>query len=255
MRRTDTLGSIRIPAAYCGVYGLKPTLGAVSTDGLVHLGTAFDVIGPLARDLDVLERVWDTLKCSLDTPVPRRRPRNIIILANLANIEVQPAVVAAYEHILARLGGTPQALTLADRLPVIRLAALLPCVQELKIALGDARTGPLVSDEIKTVIAAVEQLPAAPDVLTRTKSALEAALGNSGVLVMPTAPQVAFAHDTRAPANQADFTCLASVAGLPALSIPAGEDADGLPIGVQLVGPAGSETALIVLARTLAMED
>ena len=55
---TDTLGSIRIPAAYCGAYGLKPTHGAVPDEGLLFLRPEWDVIGPLAMDLGKLERVW-----------------------------------------------------------------------------------------------------------------------------------------------------------------------------------------------------
>ena len=54
-----------------------------------------------------------------------------------------------------------------------------------------------------------------------------------------------------APANQADFTCLASVAGLPALALPAGEDADGMPVGVQIIGPVHSETRLFAVAKML----
>ncbi len=281
---TDTLGSIRIPAAYCGVYGLKPTLGAVSSDGLVHLGTSFDVIGPLARDLDVLERLWRALESSLppkgggtaakrqgegterglEAPSPslpalafpsplEGEGDSIFTLANLAHVEIQPAVRAAYERTLARLPAATE-LTFEDTTSAIRLAALVPCIDELKAALGTARHGPLVSDELKAVIAAVEQIAPAPEILKRTRAALIDALGSDGILVMPTAPQVAFAHGTRAPANQADFTCLASVAGLPALSIPAGVGQDGLPVGVQLVGPAGSELRLIALARTLEEE-
>jgi aspartyl-tRNA(Asn)/glutamyl-tRNA(Gln) amidotransferase subunit A len=90
-----------------------------------------------------------------------------------------------------------------------------------------------------------------PQVLARTRAALGDALGADGVLIMPTAPQVAFAHGTRAPSNQADFTCLANVAGLPAISLPAGWSEDGLPVGVQLVGPAGTERSLIALARQI----
>ncbi|WP_374144659.1 amidase family protein [Sphingomonas sp.] len=55
----------------------------------------------------------------------------------------------------------------------------------------------------------------------------------------------------RAPVTQAEFTSIASVAGLPALALPAGVDADHLPVSVQLVGPAGSETRLIALARRI----
>jgi len=247
---TDTLGSIRIPAAYCGTYGLKPTRGAVSTRGLVHLGTAFDVIGPLARDLEVLERVWNALT-PFGLQAERGEGLRILMLADLGEVEVQPAVRSAYERILNSLGGSTRTLRLPDPLPAIRIAALVPCVAELKTVLGEDRYGPGVSDELKAIIAAVEAIPPAPNVLDRTRAFLTDALGDDGVLVMPTAPQVAFAYGTRAPANQADFTCLASVAGLPALAIPAGADAQGLPVGVQLVGPAGSETALIARARQL----
>lgn len=246
---TDTLGSIRIPAAYCSVFGLKPTLGAVSTEGLVHLGTAFDVIGPLARDLDVLERVWDVIR--IVKAEQTRSLSRIITLPNRGNVELQPAVRAGYDRVLAKLGGSHKTLSLIDLLPAIRLAALVPCVAELVAALGEDRHGPGASDELKTVISLVEAIPPAPDILVRTRDTLIEGLGNDGVLIMPTAPQAAFPHGTLAPANQADFTCLASVAGLPALSIPAGKDADGLPVGVQLVGPPHSETALIALARSI----
>ena len=252
---TDTLGSVRIPAAYCGVYALKPTLGAVSTDGLIHLGTKFDVIGPLARDLDTLERVWKVIAQQNTTVTPDliRGPSpspRILTLAGLQGIETQPAVMAAYTAALASLGPAT-ALTLADAPTAIRLAALIPCIEELKATLGDARFGPLVSNELKHVIAAIEKLPPAPEVLARTRTTLLEALGTDGVLIMPTAPQVAFKHGTRAPANQADFTALASVAGLPAIAIPAGVDDDHLPVGVQIVGPPNSEAMLFAVAREL----
>ena len=88
--------------------------------------------------------------------------------------------------------------------------------------------------------------------LKKVKEAeLTAALGTAGVLLLPTAPQTAFSHDRPAPANQADFTGLANIAGLPAIAIPAGFSDDGLPVSVQLVGPPGSEPGLIALGRQL----
>lgn len=241
---TDTLGSIRIPAAYCGVYGLKPTLGAVPAGGLVHLGRAFDVIGPFARSLDVLERVWAVI----GTPVERPRHSRVLVLKSIGSL--QPAVRAAYDRAVAALGPV-EPLTLANPLPAIRLAALVQLLPELLAELGNERDGPNVSDELKAVIAAIGRAKPAPEVLDRTRATLVAALGDDGILVLPTAPQAAFAHGTRAPSDQADFTALASVAGLPAIAIPAGVDGDRLPVGIQIVGPAGSETRLIDLARVL----
>lgn len=245
---TDTLGSIRIPAAYCGVWGLKPMLGAVSDDGLVHLGTAFDCIGPLARDLEMLARVWAVMapRGGSDAPFVR-----MLTLTDLGDVTVQPGVEAGYRRVIEAIALPATSLRLDDPLPAIRMAGLVDSVAELIGELGDARHGPDVSDELKFVIDAVAKQPPAPEVIARTRASLIEALGDDGILIMPTAPQAAFAHGARAPASQADFTSIASVAGLPALAIPAGLDEDQLPVGVQLVGPANSETRLIALARRI----
>ena len=78
-----------------------------------------------------------------------------------------------------------------------------------------------------------------------------ATVSAGAVLLMPAAPQAAFAQGGDAPANQADFCSLANIAGLPALSLPAGRDADGMPVAVQLVGAPGSEALLFAAARRL----
>lgn len=245
---TDTLGSVRIPAAYCGVWGLKPTLGAVSDDGLVHLGTAFDCIGPLARDLDMLERVWAVMAEGPASDAPFAR---MLTLPDIGQVPLQPAVEAGYRRVREAIGLPEDTLHLADSLSAIRMAGLVESVNELIGDLGTAREGPLVSDELRFVMNAVGALPPAPGVIAHTRAAVIAALGDDGVLVMPTAPQSAFPHGTRAPVTQADFTSLASVAGLPALALPAGVDADGLPVSVQLVARPHGEARLIALARTI----
>jgi aspartyl-tRNA(Asn)/glutamyl-tRNA(Gln) amidotransferase subunit A len=80
---------------------------------------------------------------------------------------------------------------------------------------------------------------------------IRARMAGLDAVLLPTTPQAAFAQGGRAPGNAADFTGLANVAGLPALALPAGWSADGLPVSVQLVGPAGSERRLIALGRRL----
>ncbi len=245
---TDTLGSVRIPAAYCGIWGLKPTLGAISDAGLVHLGTAFDCIGPLARDLETLARVWAVMAPGDANGEPFA---SMLTLADIDQVLIQPGVAAGYERVLAAIGLPRQAMSLGDPLSAIRMAGLVDSVNELAAYLGNDRAGPLVSDELKFVMNAVGALPPAPSVIARTRAALIAALGDDAVLVTPTAPQSAFPHGERAPVTQADFTSIASVAGLPALAVPAGVDAGHLPVSVQLVGPAGSEVRLIALARRI----
>ena len=247
---TDTMGSVRIPAAYCGVYGLKPTHGGISTDGLAFLEPSLDCIGPLARDLDVLEAAWRVLATD---PGTSRRFQFACLLARQDEVEVQPAVTAAWEAARQTLPLTAAMLDLPDSLTEIRMAGLIDATRWLIADLGeDYRDDqPGLSDELKFILRAVGGMKPRPEVLARTRAALLEKLEGRAVLIMPTAPQVAFAHDTRAPSNQADFTCLANVAGLPALSLPAGWSDDGLPVGVQLVGPPGSELALIDLAREI----
>ena len=72
------------------------------------------------------------------------------------------------------------------------------------------------------------------------------------VLVTPTTPQAAFAHTAPAPVNQADFTCFANLAGCPALSLPMGVTDAGMPVGLQLLGPPGSDLRLLELAEVCA---
>lgn len=244
---TDTLGSIRIPAAYCGAYGLKPTSGAVASEGLVTLEPAWDVIGPLAMDLGLIERAWQVLAAEV---VPAREPLSrLLVLGNLGGIACEAGVLAGYERALAAIGLAPQTIGLPGAPGAIRVAALVRCVQALKAALGAALDE--ASTELRGIVSAIAGKPGNEALLAETSARLKDALGTDGVLLTPTTPHAAFAHGARAPSSQADFTALASIAGLPALAVPAGRDAGGLPVSVQLVGPAGSETRLIALARTL----
>ncbi len=246
---TDTMGSVRIPAAYCGVYGLKPTNGAVSADGLALLGPSLDCIGPIAASLDLVERAWRAMADIAGQPVDGFR--YMLLLDDLAGVAVAPAVRAAYDAAIRAVPLTGVGFALADSLTDIRMAGLALAGRWLIDDLGSAyhpdQDG--LSAELRFILSACEKAPLRPDLLARTRTALLDAIGTAGVLMMPTAPQPAFAHGERAPANQADFTCLANIAGLPALAIPAGYSDDGLPVGIQLVGPPGSELRLIALGR------
>jgi aspartyl-tRNA(Asn)/glutamyl-tRNA(Gln) amidotransferase subunit A len=247
---TDTLGSVRIPAAYCGVYGLKPSWGAVDSTGLVFLARRYDCIGPLARTLDVLERVWRVIGPKNGAAPPFTR---LVTLRDHAGVELQPGVAAAFERARVATDLPADEIDLPDRPTALRLAALGEIARALIADLGPDRTAraDLISPELTFILNALEGVAPAPELLAATRKLLVDTLADDGVLLMPTTPQAAFPHGRQAPASQADFTGLANIAGLPALAIPAGRDADGLPVGVQLVGPVGSESRLIALARSL----
>jgi aspartyl-tRNA(Asn)/glutamyl-tRNA(Gln) amidotransferase subunit A len=247
---TDTMGSIRIPAAYCGVYGFKPAHAAISQDGLEMTEPSLDTIGPLARDLDVLERISRVL--SVFGEGIATGP--VAVLDDLGGVECAPPVMKAYEASKSVLGVTdviaipypPQRVRFAGFIGASRfLAAHLAGSDPAKISPELAKLltyGPRRSD---TDLAEDRQ------VMAETKAALHHALETHSAILLPTAPQTAFPHTQAAPANQADFTCLANIAGLPAIAIPAGWSDDGLPVGVQLVGKIGHEAGLFALARKL----
>jgi aspartyl-tRNA(Asn)/glutamyl-tRNA(Gln) amidotransferase subunit A len=247
---TDTLGSVRIPAAYCGVYGLKPTNGALDDTGLVPLSRSLDCIGPLAQSLDDLAAVWGVMGGTAGEPALPR----LVLLDGLGGAKCEPAVLKAYHRALDAFRDLDHALLRLGDLSAIRTAGLVQSAREMSAWLGEDRTAKadLLSKDLRWLLDYADRATADPALLAATATAVRDAIGTDGVLLLPTAPQVAFAQGTRAPANQADFTALANIAGLPALSVPAGHDADGMPVAVQLVGPAGSETALIALARRLA---
>ncbi|MBB4614849.1 amidase [Novosphingobium taihuense] len=244
---TDTLGSIRIPAAYCGAYGLKPTHGAVPDEGLLFLRPEWDVIGPLAMDLGKLERVWRVMSPGSSTDT---RPfERLLVLDGLCGVQCQSGVLAGYDRARAAIGLPLQGLQLPGALTALRVSALTLAVEYLRLTMRESLDA--ASAELRSVMTAVEKHQPDQELLQSMAAMLHRALGEDAVLLTPTTPHAAFLHGTRPPASQADFTAPASVAGLPALAVPAGRDADGLPVSVQLVGPRGSEMRLIALARRI----
>jgi aspartyl-tRNA(Asn)/glutamyl-tRNA(Gln) amidotransferase subunit A len=247
---TDTMGSIRIPAAYCGIYGFKPAHAAVSQDGLEMTEPSLDTIGPLARDLDVLERVSRVIS-DFGEGVAHGP---VAVLAGLGGVECEPAVLNAHEAARKILEANT-GIELPDPPSRVRFAGFIASSRFLAQHLAGADPAKFSPSLAKLMTYGPNRSNAdlANDrsVITETKAALEAAVEIYGAILLPTAPQTAFPHSDAAPANQADFTCLANIAGLPAIAIPAGWSQEGLPVGVQLVGKTGHEAGLFALARKI----
>ena len=252
---SDTLGSVRIPAAYNGIYGIKPTHGAISSAGLVPVSARFDAIGPLARSLEDLEEMLRVLM-QLGGAVPVKR---LLLLESFEDLNCEPAVFRAYERAAALLGDMRRTrIRLHDSASSIRFAAFVVAARELIEHLGSTRSERAqdISPELTFMLSHAEsrsrdEVASAEAVLARTGATLQESIGEDGVLLMPTAPQAAFPHTPRPPVTQAGFSSLANIAGLPALSIPAGVDGTAMPVGVQLVGAPRSESALLALGRIL----
>lgn len=252
---TDTLGSIRIPAAYNGIYGLKPTHGLVPEAGLVFLCRRLDSVGPMARSVADLAAVMAVM-----APLHPAQPvARAAVLEAVEAAEMEPAVRAGYEAAkaaLADLGLPPQLVaTPGLDLGAARLGAFIEMAREAAVTFAADRAAGGISRGFEAMLdfganASREMLAAGDAAVGHAAVTVNGTLAAADVILMPTTPQAAFAHG-KAPMTQADFTGLANIAGLPALSLPSGLSDDGLPVGVQLVGRRGSEATLLALAARL----
>jgi aspartyl-tRNA(Asn)/glutamyl-tRNA(Gln) amidotransferase subunit A len=273
---SDTLGSIRIPASYCGVFALKPTHGEISARGLTPAARRLDAVGVLGRSVGDLVVMLQVL-AGYDADDPRSRRRRVALqlpdwsptqlrcglLPDLAAIGVEPGVVAVFEAALARLDrelGERHTLDFSDwAFQKMRRAGLLLMEAEMRNTFAEdlADTAHPVSDAFRAMLDFAARKSAADYVLADRMldfAVLKArrVFSRVDVLVLPTTPQGAFPVDAPVPVSQADLTAFASLSACPAVSIPMGCLPDGMPIGMQFVGAPGSDLRLLELAEVCA---
>lgn len=245
---TDTMGSIRIPASHCGIYGFKPATASVSQVGLEPADVALDAIGPLARNLDMLQRVAFEMS---DTGSQIGEFTGAVLVEH--GVEVDAEVLKVFDHVLAQLQDKPAQARLSEPNSRIRYAGF---IRVARIMSGHLDGVPDLSPHLQKLLSygrdrAQEKLEQDTQILNRTHADVHAIVAEHGFLIMPTVPNPPFPHDRPEPEAQADFTCLANIAGLPAISLPAGWTGDGMPVGVQIVGRTDYEAGLFAMARYL----
>lgn len=248
---SDTLGSVRIPAAYCGVYGLKLGHGAVSMGGVFPLAPDLDALGIFARDLSVLSDVLQVVLPDSAAPAPIAGwyATTPDMLTGCA-----PKVLDFYATCCVALGQVMPPLRAMPPLNLAGLRADAFLMTEVA-AVNTLGSEPGLSRGLKRLIdygrkVDVRRQHQTQGRLAEAAHAVRQSLGANRVLVLPTVADSAFQHGTPPPAGQADFTALANIAGCPALAIP--KPGAVPPVSVQIVGPKGSEHRLIALAQDIA---
>lgn len=255
---SDLGGSLRLPPHFCGVYGLKTTEHRVAATG--YFGPPgepnpvriLSALGPMARDLDDLELVLRLIAgpdgADADVPpvpLPERRPVELADLRLATALELPwTAVDASLQAQVSRIAAAcaDAGAAVEPRLPDLDWAEQ-GVFLELMTAVATAFEP---GAEQRSLAWYFERLHRR-DAFT---AAWERFFAHHDALLLPPATTAAFAHDTEA-TGMGGMMVFANLAGLPALTVPAGFDQDGLPVGVQIVGPRWSEIRLIAIAAAL----
>jgi amidase len=254
---TDTGGSVRIPAACCGIAGLKTTHGRIPLDGVFPLATELDTVGPLARDVAGLVTAMRLLEPQFApiTPAAGRRP---IAVRLRVDVDVEPAVDAAVDEAVALAGWEVHEVYVGRWLALVHSCGDILDVGAA-ISQGFLLDRPeLLGDSVRRNIELC--LQQSPDDAARARlllagmeQELSGALAAADVLVLPTLATTPPRRDHVGPAGLTTLTVPFNVLGWPAVSVPAyAPRGDGvIPPSVQLVGPLGSEELLLGLVAQL----
>jgi amidase len=261
---SDTAGSVRVPAALCGVYGIRATQERFDMAGATAMAPSFDAGGWFAPSPGLLGRAGAVL---LDPPQRPARVGQIIVLDD-AFETVDPPVAAVAEAALAaardRCPGCSHERAAPEGLDVWREAMRIVQAREVWVSFGEFITewrpslGLGVRERMEIAAGISEaQVVAARAVIARAGQRMHELAGPGTVLVLPTAPSIA--PPLEAPAAELEafrvrvmrLVSMASISGLPQVTIPAGTVA-GAPVGLSFIGWSGGDEALLALATTMA---
>jgi aspartyl-tRNA(Asn)/glutamyl-tRNA(Gln) amidotransferase subunit A len=275
---TDTGGSVRIPAALCGIVGLRPTQGAVPTDGVFPLSRSLDTVGPMARTAADCWALWQALATPVtSSTAPSGTPASLLSgptgtapdrprigwLEPNAVTPADPAVTATARARLDDFDAEVAPAELPGAEDIRRAYSTVQGFEAYAVHAARLAVSPdQYDDEVRGRLRAGARITEADYQAarrTQQRASLVAAelLRTHDLLAMPTvgvvAPRVGdrlvWVGERQLDARDAllGLTATWSMTGLPALSIPAGL-VDGLPVGLQLVAPAGGEELLLSVA-------
>jgi len=262
---SDTGGSVRAPASFCGVYGIRPTHGRIPLDGVCPLAPSFDTCGWFARDAQLLARVGSVL---LDGHM---RSPGRLLLAQDAFAAALPGVADALKPAVARvtrLLGDATSVTVSNE----GLAAWFDVFRilqfgEIKAAHGEwiSRVRPTFGPQIKPRFDAVMALD--DDLVAQMhpkrdaiRLHLDELLADNAVLLLPTMPDIAPLLQSPPESTVAfrerslSLLCIAGLGGLPQVSLPLGS-LHGCPLGLSLIAGRGGDEMLLDIAMQLSGEE
>src|SRR6266850_1112473 len=269
---TDTGGSIRIPSAVCGLVGLKPTVGELSTEGVVPLSSTMDHIGPLCRSVEDAGILYDVLRGETPREIPPPNPRGLTLGIPreyfLALLDAQ--VASAFDAACGRLRDAGVQLEDVAVPHAGDVAAIYLHIVLAEAAAYHARTLERRPDDYTPNVrirlemgryVMGEDYARALRGRELIRREVDAALEDRDALLLPAlaipAPKIGAATvrigTVEEPVRNVMLRCtqVFNVSGHPALSLPCGSTTEGLPVGAQLVGASGDTPGLLRVARAV----
>lgn len=259
---SDTGGSVRAPASFCGIYGMRPTHGRISLAGACALAKSFDTAGWFARDAVLLQQVGQVLLGAENPPPPGE-----LLLAQDAMAMLDGNAVSALQPALTRitaaLGASRSVMVSAEGLPQWFQAFRVLQGAEIHAQLGNwvAQTKPNLGPGVRERMAwvstiTVDEVARAQALRDAARRQMDALLIDNAVLVLPTVSDIAPLLNTPAAelddfrARAMSLLCIAGLAGLPQISLPLATARD-CPLGVSLMAARGNDALLLALARRI----
>lgn len=264
---TDSACSVRLPASLCGLYGVRPTHGRVSVEGVVPLSPSLDTVGWFSRSAEVLDRVGRVL---LDPVVAGPEPTTVLFPEDawaLARPEIRETLRSAVDRVTERIG-VRQTIQIGDPDTERAVALFLLRSATLQIhEVWDCHGAWIEETQPDSVVLREETFALATDATDASREEVRAAwsvlrgqirdrIGTGAVLVLPTASDVAPLVGQE-PDHYQGFTwpslsllSIAVLGGLPQVTLPVAQ-LDGLPVGLSLVGAPGADEQLLALTTAL----
>jgi amidase len=261
---SDTGGSIRVPASFCGLHGLRPTHGRIDVTGVTAMAPSFDTVGFLTREAALFRKVGHVLLQGDKVEVPVER----VLLAEDIVAHSEASADKALWQALDKLAGALPKLEHIDiageeidawRKAFITIqgfeiqSTLLPFIRS-----HNADLGPGIKERFELALGITfQEAEVARAVRSRVAERLRNLVTPGTLIVLPTTPTLPPERNIPDGASFAEFrtlttqsTCLASHGGLPQISVPAAEAA-GCPVGLSFIGWQGADEMLLDLAVKL----